>query len=241
MLFAPGERPDIARLAQAVDQIAGIALTFTPPELEGDMAGPVAGWAELLVGGLAFDCLGLAPSPPIDPASLHNVMILTPDELARSEGIGLMPGPHLAAARNALPVLRALTRLASDLGSALGNVSAFAWGPAHFAVGPDIFRRLVDDWCDGGPFPALFFVGVVEGDAGEIRSEGLAFLTGQEIMLAPSLELGRIEGAQLIARLVDELVRCEPLSRSVQRQGDDGCRLSLEPASDGAIIRVMKR
>ncbi len=216
-------------------------LSLAPPPPEEGIAGPVAGWAELLVNGLTFDCLGLAPSTPIDPVKPRNVLILTPDELEQSEAIALMPGPHLAAAGNAMPVLRAMAKLASDLGRALGNVSAFAWGPAHFIVGPDIFHRLVKTWCEGGPFPGLFFVGVVDTDQGEIRSEGLAFLTGQEIALVPSLGLARFEGAQMIARLVDELVGCEPIDQPVEIQGENGDPLLLEPVDGGAIIRVRRR
>ena len=238
MLFPPGERPDSATLQSAIEKVPGASVSLLP-EPQGDaIAAHEAGWAELLLDGLTFDCLGLAPATELKPPPPRHLMVMTAAQLGEAEAIALMPGPHLAGARNSLPVLLALTRLARELGCAFGNVEAYAWGPARFLIGPAMFDRLIADWRSGGAFPSLLFVGVVEDGDGAIRSEGFSFFAGQEFRLAPSLGLERVSGAKLIARLVDELVGGEPLASPVQTLSESGMTLTLRPAEDGAIIQV---
>jgi hypothetical protein len=197
-----------------------------------------AAWLELLVDGLTFDCLGLEPGPALRLAEPRHRFEFTHDIEAGSEAIAIVPGPHLAGAGNSLPVVRTMVRLAAELAYNSSDLLGVFWQPAQSVIGKSYFTSIASQWLSGGAFPALGLSGIVAQADGALRSDGLAFFTGQEIEIEASLASNKVKASQLIVRLVDVLAGSEPLKESQEIMGIDGRPLVLTPSSDGSIVRV---
>jgi hypothetical protein len=193
-------------------------------------------WLEILVEGLTFDLLGLAPGPSLTVLEPRHRFGPWDKPVTSSEAIGLAPGPHLAAAGSAMPVVRTLLRLGAGLAAQLPATLGALWLPASSAMRRDLFVNALDAWFAGGPFPALGLTGIEERHDGVLATDGLAFFTGQEAVLDEALCTDRIEATRLLTRLIDRLVNAPPLDRALTLPREGSGPLRLTPA--GAIIHV---
>ena len=235
LLFPAGHRPtagDVCRLAES--SAAGV-LPFSVSHLpDGE-----PGWLEILSLGLTYDLTGLSPGPAeIFPSIRHRYGL--PDSFGGAiEAIGLYPGEHLGEGANLLPVVRVMTGLAAGL-LGLAQAQAVVWHPAGTALGPDAFRQAIGAWLAGGAFPALGLTALVREADGALRSEGLAFFTGQELRVEPTCGKTPSEAGKIAIRLVHRLVDSEPvLSRQIFT-GPNGERLIAEPREGGRVVRVWR-
>ncbi len=142
--------------------------------------------AELLVQGLTFDCVGLAPGD--SAASPEQGALLGLKQFPAGEALSLQPGPHIAAGAALLPVTQALLGLGAAL-ARLPGVLAVCWHPAQAWMEPDYFQTIASDWIKGGAFPALGLATLHPLPDGGFRSHGLAFFIGQELRLEARLNL----------------------------------------------------
>ena len=235
LLFRPGERPDAARLRQAIAAHDGIGISHEPPagEAEGQ------GWVELLRDGMTFDLAGLAPGDPAPLPMLEHRFDCPADLLeSRKVALRLTPGPHLAAGAHTLPVVRTMAGLADTLARALPQVRALAWAPAASLIGPGFFASTVEAWLAGGPFPALGLTAFRPTLDGGLQSVGLGFFTGQELRVEPELAADRTAATRLAVRLVNLLIAAGRLEGPERVTGPDGSPLRLEPSANGRFVRV---
>lgn len=235
LLFAVGTRPttsDIERLLTAPAQAGHAArISHRPPDDHG--------WLELLASGLTYDMRGLAPgcAAPIPPVG--DVYGLPRDiHKFEFEAISLAPGAHIAAGGALLPVVRILMGLAANLALEL-PITAVCWNPAGSWMEPRYFSRIVVNWLSGGAFPALGLTCLRNRPDGVVESAGLAFFTGQELLVPRRAGEPGPETVKLAGRIIDHLVRYGPLDRSDIFSGPGGEQLRLEPSSDGR--RVMAK
>ena len=248
LLFAHGERPDVARVEQALENRPRIMVSHNPsgekssactPESDKGAASEEA-WLELLVDGPTFDCLGLAPGPGLtveDPRHLYDLSgASVPGEM---EAIGLTPGPHLSGAGWSLPVVRTLAGLGAQLLEEFESAVAAVWLPASAASSRTFFIQAVGDWIAGGPFPALGLAGIREGPGGELASDGLAQLLGGELHLPGELFGTKAQGARLLMRLADRLVGYGPVAERQELQiGEQSLRIEAEHSNFGMKVNV---
>lgn len=232
MLFAVGARPtagEIERLLTASSQPGHAArISHRPPDDHG--------WLELLASGLTYDLRGLAPgcAAPIPP--LCDVYGLPQDiDKFEFEAISLAPGPHIAAGGSLMPVVRILIGVAANLALEL-PITAVCWSPAGSWMEPRYFGRIVVNWLSGGAFPALGLTCLRSRPDGVIESTGLAFFTGQELLVPERLGETKAEAVKLAGRIVDHLVRHGPLERSDTFSGPGGEQLVIERSSDGRHV-----
>jgi len=198
------------------------------------------GWLELLLNGMTFDCIGLAPgAPSLLPERAHSFGLAPEADFTGSEAITLVPGPHLAGGGAMYPVVRCLAWLGALLAD-LEGAQAVCWHSARTYNSPSHFRTSVLRWIEGGAFPALGLTALVQNADGGLASEGLALFTGQEIHLVPELAPDRQEGGKLAVRLVDWLVENGRLDFVDQIAGPSGESLVLEPQPDQRIIKVFR-
>lgn len=230
LAFAPGERPDAATISRLSDR-KGLSMPFavTHSATEDDP------WLELLTGGLAFDCRGLAPGAFVFPTGEAALLGLA--RIPLGEAISLEPAPHLAEGRGLLPVVRAIAGLGTDL-CELPGIQGVYWGPAKCWMAPKYFAGVVRDWLNGGPFPGLGLTSLWPGEGGAVASVGLDFLIGQELLFLPNSRLAPAALARIAVRLVNDLVSSGPLQRSAQLRGPEGELIEVEPAPDGKQLRV---
>jgi hypothetical protein len=164
------------------------------------------GWLELLVNGLTFDLTGLAPAAAAEsPPFVHRYGVPGSRDPEAFEAVALSPGAHLAGAEAMIPVVRSAAGLAATLAD-LPRCEAVGWRPARAVAGVAHFRQGVDAWLGGGAFPALGMTALTRNGSGSLRSEGLDFLIGRELVLQPS-GAPPAEDAKLAIRLIDMLVQ----------------------------------
>lgn len=227
LLFAPGQRPTVAQVRAGATADALLPLGFGHVDA-------AAGRCEQIVAGLSFDLAGLAPAQPAPmPAVRHWHGVALAGEV---QAVSLTCGPHVAGGGRLLPVVRALCAAAVALAE-LPGCAAVVWNPAGTATAAAMFARLVRGWIEGGAFPVFAFTGLATSADG-IASEGLAFFTGQEIRLDPSLGSDKNRVGKLSARVIHSLIGAEPLTTAQSFSGPDGERLVAEPIERGRIVRI---
>ncbi len=231
LIFAKGQRPDCAAVsALAEGAEARFAISHAPP--------PDQGWLELLAMGMTADCRGLAPAMAAPMPDQGTMLGL--GDFPVGEAISLHPGPHLAEAAALLPVVRAMTQLALEL-AALPGLLALCWNPAGSWMAPAYFRKIANDWLAGGPFPALGLTSLHRGEKGAMHSRGLAFFTGQELMIPAADGIAPADQARIAVRLINELVALDPLTQPVELTGPGGEVVVIAPILAEAVLRVMVR
>jgi len=211
-------------------QPAGFAVSHKPETS--------AGWLELLASGLTFDLVGLAPAPAAPlPDIAHWYGFRDEPPVEPGEAITLVPGEQLQGAENLLPVMRVMTAMASRL-AALDNVKAIVWHPARSAMAPAAFTAAIGNWLQGGAFPALGLTALFPDGDGAIRSEGLAFFTGQELIIEPSIGITTNENVKISARIINQLVGSNTVRQRFDFIGPNGEYLSVEPSDNDRFLRV---
>lgn len=242
MVFSAGTRPDAATLRAAVADIPRIRVSHDPEVADDgsvvDEAVPTD-WLELLIDGLTFDCLGLAPAAPADlPPAAHRFDVPEGLQLDSCEALELRPGPHLSGGERSLPIVRTLAGLASMLAGKLEGFAGVIWPPASSFVGVGFFRSTVDAWLSGGPFPALGLTAFTRTMDGGLQSIGLDWFIGQEVRIEPGLAEDAPSAIRLGIRLVNQLVASGPIGRPEEITGPDGHPLRLVPSEDGRLVCI---
>ena len=251
LLFPKNGRPDRAAICAAIDKVPRTSVSFDPglgdgktgaSWAEGMAGGTVAeanSWLELLVDGLTFDLVGLAPGPAINAPEIEFRIDCDPDlELGDFDLVGLAPGPHLAGGANSLFVAKVLVGLGCELATQIAGVRGFYWFPSRSITGSGFFRSTVTAWLEGGPFPALGLSAFRSCGDGSIESVGLAFFTGQEVRIQSQLAADATIATRLGIRLVHQLASHGPLNETESIVGPDGAGLQLEPIENGQIVLV---
>lgn len=234
LVFAPGQRPDLAAL-----EAAGTAANEGLPEFAiVHRSSSGSDWAEVLANGLTFDCRGLDPGPPepLPPAGTPVGLRSLPG----GEVVALSVGPHLEGASGLLPVLRTLAGIGARIAS-LPGLKAISWGPARSWVAPDLFGRAVADWLDSGAFPAMVLASLEREQNGAFVSHGLALITGQELRFEPDKNLPPAAVARIAVRLVHELVQLGPLTHEQDFVGPAGESVLVVPVRNGTQLRAIVR
>lgn len=231
LAYAPGMRP-------AIDALVGLA---SRPGLDhqftiSHIAAEDCAWAELLAGGLTFDCRGLAPGR----AGLHpgTGTLLGLADAPVGEIVTLEPAPHLAEAGGLLPVVRALAGIGAQLATLPGILGVY-WHPAHCWMNPKYFTGVVREWLGGGPFPALGLTSLQQARDGAMVSVGLAYLTGQELFFPPNRRLAPAAIARIAVRLVNDLLATGPLREPLDLTGPEGERVAIKPILGGRHLQVL--
>ena len=237
LLFPRGERPDVATLLTIVSGTERTAVTNTLGE--DDPALPQG--IELLRDGMTYDLLGAAPGPGIALPLLDSRLGVS-REVAEGEheALALQPGPHLVPGARTMPVVRTMMGIAAMIVAHLPGLRAIGWPAAGTVIGPDFFVSSMTAWLAGGAFPALGLTAFSPVAGGGLRSEGLAFFTGQELHLATELAGDRAAGTRLGVRLVNQLVGHGQVTTAEAIVGPEGERLTLEPSPDSRTVRIRR-
>lgn len=248
LLFEHGTRPMRSRVLAALDALAHVAVSHdpassaaNPPRMDGQPDGSGSHWLELLIAGMTFDLLGMAPGPAlVAPQIAHRIGCETETDLEALEALVLVPGPHLADGANSLPIVRAMLELGCGLAAELEHAKTLCWSPARTAMPKTMFCASVEKWIGGGPVPGLGLTSfAVDGD-GLVISEGLDFFVGQELRFSRGLSQDRIAATRLGVRLVHEIVGSGHLEAPREVVIAEGNRLFLQPDVSTGLIEVSR-
>lgn len=249
LLFPRGKRPDRAAIMHALSNVPNAQVSHDPGESHADGAplwtddsGDALGgdaWLELLIDGLTFDLVGLAPGPGlVAPAIEFRIDFGHDQDLDDFELVGLAPGPHLSGGMRSLIVVRTMASLGCALSRRLETIEGFYWLPSRAVTGVGFFRSTVDSWIEGGPFPALGLTAFRNLRGGAIESVGLEFFTGQEVRVCAELAIDPAAATRLAMRLVHQLALYGPVAAPEQVTGPDGAMLQIEPIESGQVVLV---
>ena len=238
MVYAHGQRPTADALFDLTQrEAAGLRFAISHlPTVDAESGAAV--WAELLAGGLTYDCRGLAPGIPANRPGRGAMLGL--HDVPEGEAISLEPAPHLAEGRGMLPVVKVLAGLGGELAQ-LPGLSAVYWEPARCWMAPKYFRGVVAEWLAGGAFPALGFTSLQRDSDGAMVSAGLGFLIGQELRFDADRRLVPAAVARIAVRLIHSLIESGPLNAAAEFVGPEGERLLVEPVQGGRHLRVVVR
>ena len=196
---------------------------------------------ELLRDGMTYDLVGAAPGAGFTvPSARHRVGVAADLVEQDCEALALQPGPHLASGAHALPVVRTMMGAASMLVPHLVGLRAVAWPAAGTLIGPDFFVSTMTAWIAGGAFPALGLTAFAADPDDGLRSEGLAFFTGQELRLEPGLAEDHAAGVRLGIRLVNHLVGQGRVRDIEAIMGPSGEQLTLSPNAASHVVSVRR-
>ena len=248
LLFPAGRRPDRADIIAAIEQLPLAAISHDPTEQpkpypHGDDHGDArAGdWLELILSGMTFDLLGLAPGPSVAiPTIAHRFACDAHFDPDKHDAIALVPGPHLQDGANSLPIVRAMLDLACGIARRIDGVETICWSPARSAIAMPMFCQSVEQWLGGGAFPALGLTSFSLDEGGALTSEGLAHFLGQELSISPEIASDKVAATKLGARLVHDLVAVGRLEAPRRYTTDDGSGLLLSPTENASLIEVTR-
>ncbi len=253
LLFASGKRPDRGAIHRFAASHITAKVSYDPqaePPLEFTEDGSAPQslteckpeqlvWLELLRDGMVFDLQGLKPSGEVElPTVDHRFDFDHSRTFAMYEAVRLIPGEHLIAGANTVPVIRCLISLARDLVHEFEDIEAVVWPPSQSVIGRRFFESISTAWLDGGAFPALGLTSFRETVDGGLQSVGLDYLIGQELRIEPSLAAERVEATRLGIRLVNQLILVGGIDESERVTAPDGTRLILRPSRNGNFVRV---
>ena len=248
LLFKPGARPRRSDVLAMVDALDHVWVSHDPASRPAEPKDASQGrdgysdqWLELMMSGLTFDLIGMAPAPGVAvPQVVHRVALDTACDPRDKEAMVLVPGPHLADGANTLPIVRAMLDLGCKMVRRLGGVDAICWSPARSATATEMFCRSVEGWTQGGPFPALGLTSFAVDEEGQFASEGLRFFVGQELRFHPTLAQDRLAATRLGMRLVHDIVGAGRVGIAREFVTEGGERYSLVPVADSEIVEVSR-
>lgn len=162
------------------------------------------------------------------------------DLAATRSAISLGLGGAVASGQHVPPVIKALMLLGESLGAGLGAKAAF-WRPASVVAGFSYYSETVRQYDDGAAFPCLVSIGFDTSTDDNIRSQGLAWLSGQELLF----ERGGMpvnEAMRYVVRLVHDIATNGAVNNAMEVPGMNGDeRLILTPDVENNTLFVSRK
>lgn len=202
----------------------------------GDGSTPDGGSGTFIYRGAAFDySIDVRQKPTAD----HEIFCDT-DLGATRSAISLKLGRAVASGQHMPPVIKALMLLGESLGAELGAKAAF-WRPASVVSGFSYYAETVRQYDDGAAFPCLVSIGFDTSTDDNIRSQGLAWLSGQELVF----ERGGMmvnEAMRYVVRLVHDIATNGAVNNAMEVPGmNDDERLMLTPDVEKNALFVCRK
>ena len=119
------------------------------------------------------------------------------DEALIGSVISIGLGDHLEGGERVPAVVKGMLSASVIIGQ-MTDAFAAMWLPANTLSGFDYFARVVREYSEGGVFPVLALVNFKKSADDWIRSSGLEWLAGQELVVAPSY----LSDSELMRRIV---------------------------------------
>lgn len=145
-------------------------------------------------------------------------------------------GDHLKGGQRSPPIAQALLALGAKLAGGLSSKSV-KWNPGKLISDTEFFIECVDAYADGGAFPVLVTVDFdFSQDDDQLQSTGLAWFSGQEIILSGN----DLRGQDLVrraVRLVHDIATNGPVFQcQMVPDLDQENRIELVPQTDDSAL-----
>ncbi len=153
----------------------------------------------LIYQGMAFQY----DVKPLSTLAADHFIFCNLETSALHSAVHLRLGDAVASGGAVPAVILAMLQLGAVLGEAL-NAAAVQWHPAAIISGFDYFSESVTQYAGGAAFPALLCVGFDVTQPDLVRTCGLKYLSGQELVFDhPSMP--RREAMRYVIRLVHDI------------------------------------
>lgn len=202
----------------------------------GDGSTPDSVNGTLLYHGVAFDyAIAAKQMPNAD----HQIFCDT-DLGATRSAIALGLGGAVASGQQVPAVVKALMLLGESLGVAL-NAKAVFWQPASVVSGFSYYAETVRQYDDGAAFPCLVSIGFDTSTEEKIRTQGLAWLSGHELVFdRGSMPVN--EAMRYVVRLVHDIATNGAVNHTIEVPGMSGDeRLILTPEVENNALLVRRK
>lgn len=165
----------------------------------GDGSTPAMSSGTLIYHGMAFQ-YDVRPSSTL---AADHFIFCNLETSALQSAVHFRLGGAVASGGAVPAVTLALLQLGAVLGEAL-NAAAVQWHPAAVIAGFDYFSEAVTQYAGGAAFPALLCVGFDVTQSGLVRTSGLKYLSGQELVFEHP-DMPRHDAMRYVVRLVHDL------------------------------------
>lgn len=191
LLCAP-DVGDTMSVWQAID-FGNSGVTF------GDGSTQAMSSGTLIYHGMAFQY----DVKPLATLAADHFIFCNLETSALRSAVHLRLGDAVASGGAVPAVTLAMLQLGAVLGEAL-NAAAVQWHPAAVISGFEYFRESVAQYASGGAFPALLCVGFDVTQPDLVRTCGLKYLSGQELVF-DHRGMPRHEAMRYVVRLVHDI------------------------------------
>ena len=189
----------------------------------------------VIFSGVAFDYTVTAASKPDAKSKIFCDADLgkVRSAVTLSLGAAVASGQHMPA------IIQALMMLGEKLGTALGANWVY-WTPASITTGFSYYSDTVEQYANGAAFPALVTVNFDTAADEAVRTTGLYWLVGQELLFERS-GMPLNEAMRYVVRIVHDLATNGAVNGKMEVPGmADDERLILEPDAPSHLLSVRR-
>ncbi|WP_438726311.1 hypothetical protein ACR9YC_08490 [Parasphingorhabdus sp. DH2-15] len=154
---------------------------------------------------ISLDVGFTAQSSSVLPKEAIYRQILGNHDLSKLNRLGISLGKHVAQQRFSLPVFETLAEAGRILGKAL-QAKAIGWSASRNAMGFDYYNDVVQRFVNGGVFPVLGFVGLIDLANNIYETEGLSRFSGYELRLTALPDVPVNIAMRILVRLVNDII-----------------------------------
>lgn len=230
-LWFAGPRPDASAIRAVIAKVpvAKLAHDVAPD-----------GTLTFEYGGFAIVARGLAPSDPLMVDAPEYAFAIDAAHLGNTQAIELSLNAIRAnGSTGSGDAVRALAEAALAISGA-GDCVAVGWRPAQSVMGSAYFARVMGDWLEGGPFPALGLVSLAVSHGDGLVSVGLRAVCGQEVEIAADAGMSAADRARLAVRLIDHLARSGAIGEAQEVEIDGFGRFNATLSDLGKKVNLTR-
>lgn len=177
---------------------------------------------------------------PVSRVDGDHYIFCNDDAAAFRSALHLRLGSAVASGRGVPCVILALLQLGAVLGEQL-NAAAAQWHPAAIVSGFDYYREAVGQYANGAAFPALLCVGFDTTQPYTVRTRGLKWLSGQELVFDhPNMPRGH--AMRYVVRLVHDIATQGAVDAAIDVPGlhaGETVRLSPDIQNDMLLAQLV--
>ena len=201
-----------------------------------DGSNPSSAVGTVIFSGVTFDYAIVACEEPDATTKIFCDADLGKIKSAITLGLGaaVASGQHMPA------VIKMLLLLADTLGSPLGAKSVY-WTPASVTTGFAYYSETIRQYANGAAFPALVTVAFDTDGDDCIRTSGLGWLAGQELLFERDY-LPVNEAMRYVVRIVHDLATNGAVATEMEVPGMSGNeRLQLIPDMTSGLLTARRK
>ena len=152
--------------------------------------------------------------------------------------IRIAPGDNIVSGRHLSAVNQRLLQLGMFVGMNLDATLA-AWSPSKAVTSFEYYCETVQQYCDGGPFPALIQNSIDCNAPDQYQTKGLDYFANQEIRLTTPPDMKEADVTKRIIRLVHDVAMNGKIDSYAKSEGiQDGEILTFSPSDDLKFVDV---